>query len=176
MAERHITGVLRLAALAALLTTSTVSAQIIRPIGPAAPPTTIAPAIPTPGVALINGSAVDAGAMPLPGASVHLRNLTTNLVESQAVANPSGGFTFSVRPELPYVVEVADAAGRVVAVSDVVVAQAGDVASTVVEVPMRATAVAGVFTNTAGSVVSAASGAGVTVVQSAVLPFVSPEQ
>ena len=167
---------LKLVALGALLSSATLSAQIVRPIGPAAPPTTVGPAVPTPGVALISGTAVDAEAVPMPGAPLRLRNLRTNLIEKQANANPTGQFSFVVRPELPYVVEVADAVGRIVAVSDVVVAQAGEVAAAVVEVPVRATAVAGVFADTAGSVISAAAGLGVTVVEAAVLPFVSPER
>ena len=112
----------------------------------------------------------------MPGAPVRLRNLKTNLLEKQSNASPTGQFSFVVRPELPYVVEVADAVGRIVAVSDVVVAQAGEVAAAVVEVPVRATGVTGVFADTAGSVISAAAGLGVTVVEAAVLPFVSPER
>ncbi len=85
-----------------------------------------------------------------------------------------GEFTFVARPEIPYVVEVTDAAGRVIAIGDVVIAQAGDVAAALVSIPSRLPALAGVFSETAGSVVSAAASTGVTVVPN--LPPVSPNR
>ena len=42
-----------------------------------------------------------------------------------------------VRPEMPYVVEVVDLGGRVIAVGDVIIAHAGDVAAATVAVPAR---------------------------------------
>jgi hypothetical protein len=85
-----------------------------------------------------------------------------------------GEFTFAARPEVPYVVEIADAAGRVVAVGDVIIAATGDVAAAVVSIPSRLPAVAGVFSDTAGSVVSAVVSTGVTVIPPP--PPLSPEQ
>ena len=122
---------------------------------------------------LINGVAVDGKQMPLKYASVRLRNLGENTIEQVATANDLGEFSFSVRPGIPYVVEIADQAGRVVAVGDVVLANVGEVAGAVVALPSRLPALATVFGDTASSVISAATGIGLTVVDPA-LPKVSP--
>lgn len=160
------------------LSAALVSAQLVRPVArPIAP---LGPSATTTsggaGQALISGTAVDAGETPLPNATVRLRNLQTNQVEKETTASPVGEFSFAARPEVPYVVEIADAAGRVVAVGDVIIAQAGDVAGAIVAIPTKLPALAGMFTDTAGSVVSAATGTGVTAVGSGVLPFLSPEK
>ena len=68
------------------------------------------------------------------------------------------------QPDVPYVVEIADQAGRIVAVGDVIVANAGEVAGAMVTLPSRLPALAGVFGDTASSVMSAATGTGLTVV------------
>ena len=52
---------------------------------------------------------------------------------------------------------------------------AGDVAATLVTLSSKLPAAAGVFGETAGSVISAATGMGVVVVATGVLPAVSPE-
>jgi hypothetical protein len=157
-----------------LLTGAVASAQIARPVGPLPPATTAADG--AAGRALIKGTAVDANAKPLPGAAVRLRNLETNQIEHVTTSNTTGEFTFVVIPEVPYVVEIADSAGRILGVGDVIVAQAGDVAAAVVEIPARLPAMAGMFSDTAGSVVSAATGTGITAFQLAVLPFLTPEK
>jgi hypothetical protein len=150
------------------------SAQVVRPVAPLAPPTTVTSG--AEGQALISGTAVDAGELPLPSATIRLRNLETNQVERTTTTGPTGEFTFMARPEVPYVVEIADTAGRIVAVGDVTIAQAGDVAGAVVAIPARLPALAGMFTDTAGSVASAASGTGITAVQAGVMPFLTPEK
>ena len=122
---------------------------------------------------LINGVAVDGDRMPLKRASLRLRNLGTNKIEQTTTTNQAGEFSFAVRPGIPYVVEVADQAGRVIAVGDVILASAGDVAGTVVALPSRLPALAGLFGDTASSVISAATGIGLTVVDPA-LPKLSP--
>ena len=72
-------------------------------------------------------------------------------------------------------VEIADQAGRIVAVGDVIMANAGEVAGAIVTLPSRLPALAGVFGDTAGSVLSAATGMGLTVVDPA-LPKLSPSR
>lgn len=124
---------------------------------------------------LINGVAVDSTQKPLPSATIRLRNLETNAVEQIATTNALGEFTFVVQPNVPYVVEIADQAGRIVAVGDVIVANVGEVAGAVVALPSRLPALAGVFGDTASSVISAATGTGLTVVDP-ILPKVSPRQ
>jgi hypothetical protein len=122
---------------------------------------------------LINGVARDGAQARIPNATVRLRNLEINNVEQVVTANEFGEFSFVAQPNVSYVVEIADRAGRVVAVSDVVVANAGEVAGTVVSLPGRLPALAGVFSNTASSVISAAANSGLTVIDPA-QPKVSP--
>lgn len=163
-----------LIAIVACLSISGTSAQVARPLAPLDPASKIAAQGPAPGQALISGTAVDIAATPLANVTVRLRNLVNNQIEHVATANRLGEFTFVARPEVPYVVEIADAAGRIIAVGDVITAQAGDVAATVVSIPTRLPALAGVFSDTAGSVISAAASAGVTVIPTA--PPLSPEK
>ena len=131
---------------------------------------------------MIHGTAVDANNVPLAGSAVRLRNLQTGQVEQVATAGPQGEFTFPARPEVPYVVEITNQAGQVIAVGDVIVTQAGDVAGARVSLPTRLPQLAGIFGETASSVVSAASGTGVTALSSAgaimqeAPPVASPEK
>ena len=122
---------------------------------------------------LINGVALDSKQVRISNATVRLRNLEINDVEQVLVANELGEFTFAAQPNVPYVVEITDDAGRVVAVGDVIMANAGEVAATVVALPSRLPALAGAFTNTASSVISAATAAGLSLVDPA-QPKVSP--
>lgn len=124
---------------------------------------------------MINGVAVDVNKTPLPNASVRLRNLQANAIEQVTTANQLGEFSFAVLPDVPYVVELADQTGRIVAVGDVVITSAGEVAGAVVSIPSRLPALAGVFGETAASVLSAATGMGLTVVDPA-LPELSPKK
>lgn len=124
---------------------------------------------------LINGTAVDSNQAPLPNAVIRLRNLDVNEIEQVVTANEAGEFSFVARPDVPYVVEIADQAGRIVAVGDVIVPNAGEVAGAVVALPSKLPALAGVFGDTASSVMSAATGTGLTVVDPT-LPKVSPNQ
>ena len=124
---------------------------------------------------LINGVAVDGRQSPLPNAMVRLRNLDVNEIEQVVTANQVGEFSFVARPDVPYVIEIADQAGRIIAVGDVIMANVGEVAGAVVSLPSRVPAFAGVFNDTASSVVSAAAGTGLTVVDPA-LQKVSPSK
>ena len=94
---------------------------------------------------LINGVAIDSDQTPLPHATIRLRNIEKNEIEQVVIANELGEFTFIARPDVAYVVEIADQAGRVVAVGDVIMANAGEVAGAVVTLPSRLPALAGVF-------------------------------
>ena len=155
------------------VTSAGVSAQVVRPVGPLGPSTTAGLATRN-GQALINGIAVDTNAVPLPNAIVRLRNLAANHIEQVTSANHLGQFTFVAHPEIPYVVEIADRMGRILAVGDIITAQAGDVAGAIVTIPSRLPAVAGVFGETASSVLSAATGTGIAVAEPD--PPLSPEK
>ncbi len=124
---------------------------------------------------LINGTAIDSDQQPLPNATIRLRNIDKNEIEQVVTANETGEFSFIARPDVPYVVEIADQAGRTVAVGDVIMANAGEVAGAVVALPARLPALAGVFGDTASSIMSAATGTGLTVVDPT-LPKLSPRE
>jgi hypothetical protein len=124
---------------------------------------------------VIRGTAVDRNERPVPNAAVRLRNLQTNQIEQVSTANSLGEFLFVAQPEMPYVVELADRAGEIVAVGDVITMQAGEVAGAVVVFPSQLPAVAGFFGDTASSVMSAATSTGLTAVQATDAPLVSPE-
>jgi hypothetical protein len=154
--------------------TATVSSQVVRPMGILGPPKTIISETPA-GEALIKGSAMDMNNTPLAHAPVRLRNLMSNTVEQSSYANELGEFIFLARPEVPYVVEVADQAGRIIGVGDIITAQAGDVAGAIVTIPSKLPALAGVFGESAGSVASAATGTGISALDPRI-PELSPEQ
>jgi hypothetical protein len=155
-------------------------AQVIGPIPQTGPsPTVLAGAeikASQTGQSVIHGSAVDADASPLPNATVRLRNLLNSEIEKISTANHAGEFTFVVQPEIPYVVELTDLAGRTIAVGNVVTAHVGAVATALVSAPLRLSTSAGVFSQTAGSVVSAATSIGLTAVGANVAPAASPEK
>lgn len=169
---------LKLAVLGTFLSATVVAQQapVLQPIGPEKLASTVAGRSGAGAQSLITGKAVDVNSAPLPNATVRLRNLTSNEIEQVSTSNAIGEFTFIARPDIPYIVEIADQAGRILAVGDVIVAQAGDVAATLVAIPSKIPAIAGVFGESMGSVVSAAAGTGVTVVETALLPLVSPER
>jgi hypothetical protein len=121
---------------------------------------------------LINGVVMTADKKPQPKATVRLRNLDLNVVEQTVISNERGEFSFSVRPQSPYIIEVVGPGGRVVAVGDVVVVNAGEVARAVVMLPSRLP-VTGIFGDATLAVISAASSIGLAVVDPT-LPKVSP--
>ena len=153
--------------------TASASSQVIKPIGPLGPSTTFGYATKK-GTALINGTAIDNNSVPLPNATVRLRNLAANEIEQTSTANYLGQFSFIAQPEVPYVLEVADRVGNILAVGDIITAQAGDVAGAVIAIPSRVPAIAGLFGETASSVVSASTNAGISVLDP--LPPLSPEK
>lgn len=163
-----------------VLSTSIVSAQEgVRPVSTAK---SVRPAVKTVPVragketrSLINGVVLDSDRHPLKQVRVRLRNLEINEIEQTAISGDRGEFSFSARPYVPYVVEVLDSTSRVIAVGDIVTTNAGEVAAASVSLPARVPALAGIFAETASSVISAATGTGLTVVDPD-LPKVSPRE
>jgi hypothetical protein len=121
----------------------------------------------------IHGIALDGDRKPLRDARIRLRNLEVNAIERTATSNTRGEFSFPARPETRYVVEIADASGRVLAAGNVVTAQAGESAGTLVMLTSGLPASGGIFNETAAMVITAATGIGLTVVDPT-LPKVSP--
>ena len=170
-------GKVNLPIVAVLLSAAVASAQSGRPLMPASPThAVVSGAEIHSGQSVIHGTAVDANASPLPNVPVRLRNLVTSEIESTSTANDVGEFTFIVQPDIPYIVEIADRTGRIIAVGNVVTAQAGEVAATLVPVPLKLPALAGVFGETAGSIVAAVAGTGLTAIEANVKPPVSPDR
>ena len=77
---------------------------------------------------------------------------------------------------MPYVVEIAGEAGRIFAASDVITTQLGEVAGAMITIPAPLPAIAELFRDTAGSVLSAATGTGMTALDATVAPVASPEK
>jgi hypothetical protein len=132
-----------------------------------------------PDEAIIHGTVLDRSARPYPNATVRLRNLLTHAVEDTSSSNETGEFMFVVKPGLPYVVEVTDEVGRVLAVGNAITPLGGETVAAVVSTTLagQAKSLAGMFGETAGMVLSAASSVGITALSAsqAVVPA-SPEK
>jgi len=160
------------AGLLAMMTAS-VSSQAAKPVPK--PATGTAAGVPAKGSqALINGSTVDTNSTPLPNTTVRLRNLETNQIEQTAIANQAGGFSFVAVPEVPYVVEVVDKSGQIIAVGDVIIAHAGEVAAATVTIASKVATIASGFAETARALAALASNVAVTVADPE--PPLSPEK
>ena len=162
-----------------LLFGAVISAQLVRPLAPSGVPHTAASGVigsGRSGQGMIHGTALDHNSSPLPNATVRLRNLTTGEIEKVSSANAVGEFTFIAEPDMPYVVEIADQAGQIIAVGNVVTAQVGEVAGSIVSVPVRLPPMTGGWLgDTASSVASAATGTGVSAFGTTLPPPASPE-
>jgi hypothetical protein len=123
---------------------------------------------------MIAGTVSDPQSRPIVEARVRLRNLVTGRIDQTAVTNAAGEFRLVAVPETPYVVELADAEGRIVSISDVIIAQAGEIASTALTAGARLPALARLFGNTTGSIIAAMAGVGIPVAGGG--PPLSPEK
>lgn len=126
-------------------------------------------------LSIIHGSAVRSDRSPLPNARVQLRNLSSGRIEDITMTNHVGEFSFVADPGSSYVVELADDAGRILAAGGILTAQGGETLGALVMLPTRLPTLAGLFGNSAGAIVSAAAGTGITAVTST-SPPASPEQ
>jgi hypothetical protein len=168
---------MKLTFLGVMLSTSLLSAQQpVRPITPVATrqPASAAAQRATRDIrSLIDGVVVNSDQTPVPNARVRLRNLAVNAIDEIVTANEAGEFTFVAQPGVAYVAEIADQSGRTLAVGDVIVPMAGEVAGTKVTLPSGLPVLAVVYGDTVGSIVSAAIETGLQVVDPT-LPKVSP--
>jgi hypothetical protein len=128
-----------------------------------------------PGKCLIRGTAVDTEAVPVPARSVRLRNLDTSSIEQVSLTDHAGVYNFIASPETPYIVEITDEPGRVVAVGEVVIARAGEVAGGQVIIPAAIPAYSNAFKSSTGAILSALGGTGLTAVAPGAPPL-SPEK
>lgn len=111
----------------------------------------------------IIGTARSATDSPIARARVRLRSVALGTVSSAATANDSGEFVFGEIEPGTYIVELVDEAGRVLAVN-YVSAASGEKVATYVRMPYRGAGPAGLFSATAGTVVTAASSFGILAV------------
>ena len=111
---------------------------------------------------MIAGTVLDPQSRPMADVRVRLRNLQTGRIDQTAVTNRTGEFRLVAEPEIPYVVEIADSEGRIISTSDVIVAHSGEIAATALSAGTQLPAFARFFGNTAGSVLAAMTGLGVT--------------
>lgn len=117
----------------------------------------------------VHGVVWNADNTPLPNSRVRLRNLQTGRVDATATANEEGRFTFDNLEGGSYVIElVAD--DRVVALGQTFRIEPGETVATFVRLGAPQRRLAGLFSNAAAAVISAASSAGVTAIGSQAPP------
>jgi hypothetical protein len=97
----------------------------------------------------LNGVAQSADKAPLPNFRVHVRNATTGELAGSTTSNQAGQFAFSALQPGNYVVEIVDAAGKVVGLSPSISVAAGSTVTVTVGA-------------TAAGAITAASGGGLS--------------
>lgn len=125
--------------------------------------------------AVIAGQVLNPDRTPLAFARVRLRNLDSGAVIEKTSADHLGEFSFLVVSRGNYVAELFDDADRVVAAGEALTVEAGQTVGTLILLPARLPSFAGLFGNSAGAIVAAAAGAGITAVTATGQPL-SPEQ
>ena len=125
--------------------------------------------------AVVAGQVLNSDRTPLAFARVRLRNLDSGAVIDKTSADHLGEFSFLVVSRGNYVAELFDDADRVVAAGEALTVEAGQTIGTLILLPARLPSFAGLFGNSAGAIMSAAAGAGITAVTATGQPL-SPEQ
>jgi len=118
----------------------------------------------------VHGVVWNADNTPLPNAKVRLRNLQTGRVDAAAEANENGQFTFDRLAGGSYVIELVGDDGKVIALGQSFRIEPGETVATFVRLGARQPRLAGLFSNAAAAVISAASSAGVTAIGSQAPP------
>jgi len=124
--------------------------------------------------ATVHGVVWNGDNSPVVNARVRLRDLETGRVASANETNERGEFSFGSVARGAYLVELLSNDGKVVAVGQSFRVEPGETVATFVRLPSRQPWFAGLFSNTAASVIAAASSVGVTAVGSHAPP-VSPQ-
>jgi hypothetical protein len=118
----------------------------------------------------VHGVVWNADNTPLPNARVRLRNLQTGRIDASAAANENGQFTFESLEGGSYVIELVGDAGKVIALGQTFRIEPGETVATFVRLASRQPRFAGLFSNAAAAVISAASSAGLTAIGSQAPP------
>jgi hypothetical protein len=124
---------------------------------------------------VIAGQVLNPDRSPLAFARVRLRNLDSSAVIEKTAADHLGEFSFLVVSRGNYVAELFDDTDRVVAAGEALTVEPGQTVGTLILLPARLPSFAGLFGNSAGAIMSAAAGAGITAVTATGQPL-SPEQ
>jgi hypothetical protein len=118
----------------------------------------------------VHGVVWNADNTPFPNSTVRLRNLQTGRVDAAATANEEGRFTFDNLEGGSYVIELVDGDGKVIALGQTFRVEPGETVATFVRLGVPQRHLAGLFSNAAAAVISAASSAGVTAIGSQAPP------
>jgi hypothetical protein len=118
----------------------------------------------------VHGVVWNADNTPFPNSMVRLRNLQTGRVDAAATANEEGRFTFDNLEGGSYVTELVGDDGKVIALGQSFRIEPGETVATFVRLGVQQRHLAGLFSNAAAAVVSAASSAGVTAIGSQAPP------
>jgi hypothetical protein len=118
----------------------------------------------------VRGVVWNADNTPFPNAKVRLRNLQTGRVDASATANENGQFTFDSLEGGSYVIELVGDDDKVIALGQSFRVEPGETVATFVRLGARQPRLAGLFSNAAAAVISAASSAGVTAIGSQAPP------
>ena len=118
----------------------------------------------------VHGVVWNADNTPFPNSTVRLRNLQTGRVDAAATANEEGRFTFDNLEGGSYVIELVGDDGKVIALSQSFRIEPGETVATFVRLGAQQRHLAGLFSNAAAAVISAASSAGVTAIGSQAPP------
>jgi len=110
----------------------------------------------------ILGSAWNADNSPIPGAHLRLRNVGSGKIESVAIANNVGQFTFPGINAGTYAVELVTDGGHVVAVGQVFTVGSGETVATFVRLGAKVPWFTGFFSNAAAAAALTAASEGIT--------------
>ncbi len=126
---------------------------------------------------VIQGNALSSESRPLPDAAVRLRDARLGRVVDRQVTDRSGLFAFRAVDPGTYVVELVADDQTILAASDVLTVNAGEVTSTLVQLPFHIAPFAGILGQSAGQaliIISTAVASGVLATQS-IGDDISPE-
>jgi hypothetical protein len=123
-------------------------------------PTSVLPGTRSAAFATIQGNALNAFNAVLPNAAVRLRDAERGRIVFEQRTDKSGLFTFQPVAPGAYVVELKDERGVVLAASDLITIGAGETATTIVQLPMRAAGAGLLSSHRMSSILAVLSSAG----------------
>lgn len=110
----------------------------------------------------ILGAAWNVDNTPIPQARLRLRNLGTGRIETAAVADDAGQFSFSDIDGGTYVIELVDASGKILTVGHPFIVAPGETVATFVRLGARVPWFSGFFKDAAAAAIATAAGQGIT--------------